>query len=81
MDHQQFLQLHQILIAQGAKIDQLWAIMLQMQSDFGEFKGRSAYFSSSGSSGRYLCPLRCPADFKKVRVMEKFDVWRVTRDV
>jgi len=74
MDHQQFLQLHQILIAQGAKIDQLWAIMLQMQSDFGEFKARSAGISSSGSSGRYVCPLQCPADFKKVRVMAKCEV-------
>lgn len=58
-------QMCQMMMAQSAKMDQFWGMMLELQADVRELK-KSVLMSSSGSSGRVVCPLQCGADFKKV---------------
>ena len=67
MNIDQFQQLQHQLMAQNAKLDQFWAILLQMQQDVIIIKAGTQTFTTSSSSNRRLvCPLECGADFKKV---------------
>ena len=63
-----FLRMQALFDAQSAKIDQMQGSIQQLQGDVAEIKRMNAVTqtTSSGSSGRFICPLNCGSDFKKV---------------
>jgi hypothetical protein len=61
LQHQQHLQRQQ---AQDTKLDAMYGMMIKLQNDMTSFMAANCSSSSSGS--RFLCPLGCGSDFKKV---------------
>lgn len=58
-------QQRQYVDAQNTKFDRLFSMMTALQKDVAELKEANRSSSSSGA-GRFVCPMQCGADFKKV---------------